>query len=207
MKVLGEPSIHYVKSNRSKPGRLINHSILGFTCAIWVISTVAGVADVRTMDGTSNNPHDPLMGSAGMPLDRMGGAYYDDGISSLGGTSRPSPRAISNRLSSQTGSMTNQRGLSDFLWQWGQFLDHDIGLTPTNPAEAMMIHVSDPSQVTRCFRSSQPLDPCLIPRRARLPTTRGSRSTRLRRSSMARWCTAPTTCGPLRCVLLQAASC
>ena len=26
--------------------------------------------------------------------------------------------------------MPNRSGVSDFVWQWGQFLDHDLDLTP-----------------------------------------------------------------------------
>lgn len=123
----------------------VNWIVFACVLVLGMFLPVTGMADVRTMDGTMNNPHDPLMGSAGMPLSRMDGAYYGDGISGMGGTTRPNPRTISNRLSNQSGPILNQRGLSDLVWQWGQFLDHDIGLTPTNPDEAMMIEVPDPN--------------------------------------------------------------
>ena len=42
---------------------------------------------------------------------------------------RPNARDISNRIAVQTGRIPNGRGLSDFIWQWGQFLTHDIDLT------------------------------------------------------------------------------
>jgi peroxidase len=36
----------------------------------------------------------------------------------------------------------NQRGASDFIWQWGQFLDHDLDLTTTaQPAEPFNIEI------------------------------------------------------------------
>jgi hypothetical protein len=41
-----------------------------------------------------------------------------------------SAREISNNLAAQPESMPNSAGVSDFVWQWGQFLDHDIDLTP-----------------------------------------------------------------------------
>src|SRR5690606_18016781 len=68
---------------------------------------------------------------------------YDDGVStSRGEGSLPSARAVSNAVSAQPGPMPNAKGASDFLWQWGQFLDHDIGLTPANPAEPLPITVA-----------------------------------------------------------------
>ena len=42
---------------------------------------------------------------------------------------RANPRSISNALAAQSGSIPAKRNLSDFVWQWGQFLDHDIDLT------------------------------------------------------------------------------
>ena len=54
----------------------------------------------------------------------------------------PAPRAISNAVATQTESVENSRGASDFLWQWGQFIDHDIDETPTaEPSEEFDILV------------------------------------------------------------------
>ena len=39
------------------------------------------------------------------------------------------PRLISNVLMKETVAIDNSRGLLDMVWQWGQFLDHDIDLT------------------------------------------------------------------------------
>ena len=39
------------------------------------------------------------------------------------------PRLISNVLMKETVATDNSRGLLDMVWQWGQFLDHDIDLT------------------------------------------------------------------------------
>ena len=96
----------------------------------------------RTIDGTGNNALDPLAGSAGIELARMVPADYADGFSALAGADRPNARAISNAAMAQAESVTNARGASDMLWQWGQFLDHDIGLTPeADPAEGADIAV------------------------------------------------------------------
>lgn len=96
----------------------------------------------RSMDGTDNNPNNPLIGSTFTQLMRLAPANYGDGISSLANPNGPNPREISNVLCAQTASKPNGVGASDFLWQWGQFLDHDIDLTDgMNPPEEAPIAI------------------------------------------------------------------
>ncbi len=83
----------------------------------------------QSFDGTNNNVDDALMGSIESQLVRAVPADYADGVSAMAGENRPSPRAISNALHAQSASVPNPFGYSDMLWQWGQFLDHDIDLT------------------------------------------------------------------------------
>ncbi|MFG0288803.1 MAG: peroxidase family protein [Rhodopirellula sp. JB044] len=85
--------------------------------------------EVRSIDGTGNNLDDPDLGSAGQPLLRIADADYADGISSPAGEDRPSTREISNALSDVVGEeVKNERGLTAFLYVWGQFIDHDLSL-------------------------------------------------------------------------------
>ena len=86
----------------------------------------------RNIDGTQNNLDQPTWGAAGSQLKRMAVSAYGDGISSLAGADWPNPRLLSNQLMDQLISQPNDRGLSSFVWQWGQFVDHDIDLTPDN---------------------------------------------------------------------------
>ena len=89
----------------------------------------------RSLDGTDNNPIDDERGSAGAALLRITANAYADGTAvPLGDdpSSLPSARAISNAVAAQSGPVLNRRGASDWLWQWGQFLDHDLGLTETS---------------------------------------------------------------------------
>jgi len=97
----------------------------------------------RTIDGIFNNPNNPLWGAAGTNLVRLLPAQYADGQNTPSGTDRPSARSISNAMCAQDDlSMPNGYAYSDFIWQWGQFLDHDIDETPiANPAEHMDIPV------------------------------------------------------------------
>ncbi len=96
----------------------------------------------RTMDGTNNNAEHPEWGSTGMPMMRMSTVSYGDGVSAPAGADRPSPRLISNIVCAQPELMPNSRDASDFLWQWGQFIDHDITLIDVAaPAEPFDIPV------------------------------------------------------------------
>ena len=95
----------------------------------------------RSIDGTGNNLIDPSLGSAGTPFRRMVDSAYGDGLSEPAGGQRASARLISNLVCNQVGSMPNIEGLSDMVWQWGQFIDHDFDLTREGQGEAFNIAV------------------------------------------------------------------
>ena len=114
--------------------------------------------DFLNIDGSENNLNNPSFGQAGenigsgkdvvvwrlsakgfrakittcVPLPKYyspSPANYADGISALGNVGFPNPREISNALFHQVGSVPDQRGLSEYIWIWGQFIDHDIDHT------------------------------------------------------------------------------
>ena len=111
-------------------------------------------AEDRTFDGTGNNMFLTDVGVAGAQLLRggfpgaLGGATgrglyneeYEDGkgvmLTEFSPDSRPNPRDVSNLISAQSGNIFNSRGLSDFIWAWGQFLDHDITLSTSRAGAA-----------------------------------------------------------------------
>ncbi|MAE64483.1 MAG: peroxiredoxin [Phycisphaeraceae bacterium] len=113
-------------------------------CALaWSPLIPGASAENRTIDGGGNNPADADIGRAGTMLSRMVLSDYGDGVSTPAGGDRPDPRAISNGVFNQAASSPDPRGLSAFVWAWGQFLDHDIDLTPAHePAEAFDIDVT-----------------------------------------------------------------
>ena len=84
----------------------------------------------RPIDGTGNNLAHPEWGTPGARLLRgPSGAHYADGFAAPAGATRPSPRLVSNVIFDQTVSIPSASGLSDYIWTWGQFLDHDFSLT------------------------------------------------------------------------------
>ncbi|HPG25016.1 MAG TPA: peroxidase family protein [Myxococcota bacterium] len=102
----------------------------------------ASPGDVRSLDGSGNHLDDPERNAAGTPLLRSVEADYADGVSFPAGAERPAPRAISNAVHAQDDLVPNPLGTSDFLWQWGQFLDHDLDLTEgVDPPEPLPIAV------------------------------------------------------------------
>ena len=125
---------------RDKNGMPVPHLIAVF----FIISFAGGnaLAEFRSIDGSGNNTSNPDYGSAGTQLLRSVNPDYSDGISSLAGDLRLGARAISNIVSAQSESIPNTMEASDFVWQWGQFLDHDIDLTEAaDPAEPAPIPV------------------------------------------------------------------
>ncbi len=88
-------------------------------------------ADFRSYDGTHNNLSNAQWGSTNEAFLRTVPAEYADGKSAPAGSDRVSARTISNLVSAQTTEAKDSRGLSAFIYAWGQFIDHDIDLTPT----------------------------------------------------------------------------
>lgn len=100
-----------------------------------------GDKEVRSYDGSGNNEEHYEWGASFHLLERLAAPAYEDGLMSLAGASRPSARAISNALFHQEEAMPNSYQTSDMLWQWGQFVDHDMGLTDGSTPEAAFIPV------------------------------------------------------------------
>jgi peroxidase len=96
----------------------------------------------RTINGLDNNLEHPEYGEEGIQLLRISESAYDDGLSAprtidSDGDPLPSARAISNAIAAQDGvSIPNSSKLSDWFWQWGQFIDHDMDLTEGSAANA-----------------------------------------------------------------------
>jgi len=97
---------------------------------------------VRSIDGSGNNLAHPERGSADVTFARFTGPAYADGTDAPAGPDRPSARVISNWVCAQSADMPNTAGVTDFVWQWGQFLDHDLDETPILlPPEAFDVSV------------------------------------------------------------------
>ena len=133
-------------------------------------------ANYRSIDGSGNNLANPFWGQAGEDFLRLFSNDYEDGLSVPRGgfvSTLPSARSVSNEVAAQSSSVTNFLGASDWLWQWGQFIDHDLDLTEgSDPAEPFNVSVpqGDPffdpfntgTQEITLNRSAGHLDPSNI---------------------------------------------
>lgn len=126
--------------------RPLHLHLLLFLC---LVSSLAAqpidVQRVRTYDGSFNNPDHPQWGAAGTNLLRVVPPAYSDGMAQPAAPDRANPRDISNTLFAQEGLLNDPLSLSDFCWVWGQFIDHDIGITPDGHEPAFIsVPAGDP---------------------------------------------------------------
>jgi hypothetical protein len=97
-------------------------------------------AGFRTITEVGNNSAHTGWGTAGADLLRVSPVAYANGISTASQPNTLSPRQISNDLNNQSNPIFSgadnlgapqSKDLSDFAYVWGQFIDHDMDLTPT----------------------------------------------------------------------------
>ena len=88
--------------------------------------------DVRTFNGENNNIENPDWGKAGIPLLRKAAVAYSDTKEAPVLRCNDDichPRKVSNVLCKEGRDVENDANLSDFIWAWGQFLDHEIDIS------------------------------------------------------------------------------
>lgn len=123
------------------------------------------VFQFRSADGTCNNQERPVQGAAGTSFRRLIPGQYEDGISSLRGAMQnrffdalpmgpftppnPSARFISSTII--VDKQNEEIPFTHILMQWGQFLDHDLDLSPELEAECescVFTEICEPVRVT-----------------------------------------------------------
>ncbi|KAL3915337.1 MAG: hypothetical protein SGILL_005704, partial [Bacillariaceae sp.] len=97
---------------------------------------------VRSYDGTDR---DDNLGQANSALHRLAPALADN--DHLNDPSLANPRTVSNLVGTHPPLWpSNSRRLSDMVWQWGQFIDHDFALT--GHASGVAAHIPVPQDDT-----------------------------------------------------------
>ncbi|XP_052093425.1 peroxidase-like [Mytilus californianus] len=125
---------------------------------------ISDVDQYRTLDGTCNNKNNPDWGAALTTQPRFITEVYSDGVdeprtSVVPNEELPGPRALSNAVFAAT-SADGETPLEPFntlmSMNWGQFIDHDIVLTPTFSGE-------DGADIACCTDNKDPIvrDECL----------------------------------------------
>lgn len=152
---------------------------------------------IRSIDGSGNNLAAPQLGAASTLFARAAPVDYGDGLSAPAGAHRPSARAISNIVCAQPGDRPSATGASAMVFQWAQFLDHDLDLTdPASPPEPLPIEV--------------PGDDAVFAPGTQLPFARsdwlgGAATPREQRNSITTWIDASMVYGsdPVRAAALR----
>ena len=117
----------------------------------------------RPITEVGNNVANPNWGAAGTDLLRLSPAAYADGLSAPSLPNNPSARVISDIVNNQADAAgndiqtVNQASLSDFGYAWGQFIDHDMDLTPNGSGQFdnILADPNDPSHMaTQTFERS-----------------------------------------------------
>ncbi|NEQ83318.1 MAG: PEP-CTERM sorting domain-containing protein [Moorea sp. SIO2I5] len=113
--------------------RKLGLSITTFAALGFSMSVPAAAGEFRTINGFGNNLNDPTLGQAETQLLRLLTPAYEDGfnaprITGSTGNLLPNPRDISNTIVPQKELVPNFLNASDWIWQWGQFIDHDLDL-------------------------------------------------------------------------------
>ncbi len=88
------------------------------------------LTNVRAIDASNQTAG----GETGANQIRISSADYPDdgsGTTIISSSDRANARTVSNAVVHQDGVIPNARGMSNWIWAWGQFLDHDIDLTET----------------------------------------------------------------------------
>ncbi|TMJ91221.1 MAG: peroxidase [Alphaproteobacteria bacterium] len=87
--------------------------------------------EYRSIDGSGNNLSQTDLNAAGTDFTRIGPANFADGVDAM--TDGPNPRTISNVVVGQgDAAVPNPEGLSAYMYAWGQFIDHDLDLAPSD---------------------------------------------------------------------------
>jgi len=127
-------------------------SVLGLVGAFFVASPPATAAvpfPVESLDGSANNAANPTWGQSNRPYLRTAPTAYADGIGAP--ATGPNTRMISNRIfNDKAQNVFSERRVTQWGWQWGQFLDHTFGLRQETGTGATPENIA--------FNSSDPLE-------------------------------------------------
>ena len=129
-----------------------------FLTLIWAFLANLALAEDRSITGTGNNLSNATLGSANQPLIRFNYKPDFPNNQMITDALRANARDISNAIDVQTASQKSARGLSDYIWAWGQFLTHDTDLT--SDSNGATVNGSAPIAINS---STDPLGPNAIP--------------------------------------------
>ncbi len=113
----------------------------------------------RTFTGEKNNIVNEKWGSKDYFFLTLTSNGYEDSIKAVNTKTRPNARLVSNYIFDQKESIEDELQLTDFIWVFGQFIDHDITLVGVDYSEPIFITVPEgdeyftPGSKIRVFRT------------------------------------------------------
>ncbi|KAI8519677.1 hypothetical protein Bbelb_029340 [Branchiostoma belcheri] len=174
--VLEKVAKHFISRRRSYTIVVlfaINSRAVTSVCDATSMETITcptpAVPEFRSANGRCNNRNHPLWGSSEEPLRRLLEPEYGDGLMTpriigRNGTPLPSARLVSTTMHEDLRKSSPVN--THMVMQFGQFLDHDITLTPSFQEEGLVCTCD--SEDERCFNIDIPSDdpdfagrPCL----------------------------------------------
>ena len=109
-----------------------------FVLLILAVPGAATLSPVRTLDGSGNNLAHPDWGAANTQYARVAAPNYANKAGAMVGG--PDPRYVSNRVFNDVDpNLFSENGVSQWVWAWGQFIDHTIDLRDETPGESAPI--------------------------------------------------------------------
>lgn len=98
---------------------------------------------ITTLINTNYTYRNPADWTGSETLTRLVASAYGDADGDVpSGADRPNPRTISNEVFDVSGDiLPNPDNTTDYFWIWGQYLDHDIGLTESDAGDPFNISV------------------------------------------------------------------
>lgn len=116
--------------NQTRPLKIMLRAPPRF-CPFQIDVDCDGPAKYRKLDGSCNNPENPLIGKASTPFKRLLRAAYQDDVDeprrlSVNGEPLPNPRLIALKVHDPLDAPTR---ISHLAVIFGQFMDHDMSFT------------------------------------------------------------------------------
>ena len=109
----------------------------------------------RSIDGKGNNLDNPEWGAKDIALIRRAKTNYADGVSEPVGY-LPNPRVISNLIGALNGKgPKSSKNLTLGFVTWGQFISHEMDLTPPGKEEYLPIPIPDDDEF---FKDAKEID-------------------------------------------------
>ncbi len=121
--------------------------IVTLVCLFLSTALALNAQEYRTITGWGNNVDHPEWGANHSLLQSNTTDAFANGFSTPAAPQRANPRLISNYLMSQPSVLPSTQGLSDYVWVFGQFIDHDITLVFNNSTEFFPITINFPDPI------------------------------------------------------------